>query len=307
MSLRIIFLGTAGSVPTQKRSLPAVIIQRKGEQIMFDCGEGVQRQMIRAKVGFHKKMKVFISHMHGDHVLGLPGLLQTMALLDREKKLDVYGPSGIKRFLEDVRETVQFVLTFPVEIHEIYEAGVVCEEQEYTVQAAWANHVIPNLAYAFVEKPRPGKFYPEKAKALGVPEGPLWSRLQHGRKVKLPDGRVVKPEDVTGVPRTGRKIIYTGDTRPFKDFVKFAANADLLIHDATLDEALAERAEEDGHSTPSQAARNAKKAKVKRLILTHISARYKDTSTLLKHARKIFRNTQVAEDFMQIEMPLLNS
>jgi ribonuclease Z len=307
MSLRIIFLGTAGSVPTQKRSLPAIIIQRKGEQIMFDCGEGVQRQMIRAKAGFHKKMKIFISHMHGDHVLGLPGLLQTMALLDREKKLDVYGPSGIKRFLEDVRETVQFVLTFPVEIHEIYEAGVVCEEQEYTVQAAWANHVIPNLAYAFVEKPRPGKFYPEKAKALGIKEGPLWSRLQHGRRVKLPDGRVVKPEDVTGAPRTGRKIVYTGDTRPFKGFVKFAANADLLIHDATLDEALTERAEEDGHSTPSQAARNAKKAKAKRLILTHISARYEDTSTLLKQARKIFWNTQVAEDFMQIEMPLLDS
>jgi ribonuclease Z len=307
MSLRIIFLGTAGSVPTQKRSLPAVIIQRKGEQIMFDCGEGTQRQMTRAKAGFHKKTKIFISHMHGDHVLGLPGLLQTMALLDRDKKLDVYGPPGIKRFLEDVRETVQFVLTFPVEIHEIYEAGVVCEEQEYSVQAAWANHVIPNLAYAFIEKPRPGRFYPEKAKALGIPEGPLWSKLQHGHNVKLPGGRVVKPEDVTGVPRTGRKIVYTGDTRPFRGFVKFAVNADLLIHDATLDEELAERAEEDGHSTPSQAARDAKKARVKRLILTHISARYEDTSTLLKQAQKIFRNTQVAEDFMQIEMTLLNS
>jgi len=262
--------------------------------------------MIRAKTGFHKKMKVFISHMHGDHVLGLPGLLQTMALLDREKKLDVYGPPGIKHFLKDIRQTVQFVLTFPVEVHEIYEEGIVCEEQEYTVQAVWANHVIPNLAYAFVEKPRPGRFYPEKAKALGVPEGPLWSKLQHGRKVKLSNDRVVKPEDVTGVPRAGRKIVYTGDTRPFRGFVKFAANADLLIHDATLDEALTERAGEDGHSTPSQAARNAKKAKVKRLILTHISARYKDTGTLLKQARKIFRNTQVAEDFMQIEMPLLN-
>jgi ribonuclease Z len=306
MSLRIIFLGTAGSVPTQKRGLPAIIVQRKGEQIMFDCGEGVQRQMIRAKTSFHKKMKVFISHMHGDHVLGLPGLLQTMALLDREKKLDVYGPPGIKRFLEDVRETVQFVLTFPIEIHEIIEAGVVCKEQEYAVQAVWTNHVIPNLTYALVEEPRPGKFYPEKAKVLGVSEGPLWSRLQHGHKVTLPDGRVVKPEEVTGVPRTGRKIVYTGDTRPFKGFVKLAANADVLIHDATFDEELTERAEEDGHSTPSQAARNAKKAKVKRLILTHISARYEDTSGLLKQAQKIFRNTQVAEDFMQIEMPLLN-
>ena len=307
MSLRVIFLGTAGSVPTIKRSLPAILIQRKGEQIMFDCGEGVQRQMIKAKVGFHRKMKVFITHMHGDHVLGLPGLLQTMALLDREKKLDVYGPPGIKRFLEDIRETVQFVLTFPMEIHEIHEAGVVCEEQEYAVQAVWANHVIPSLAYALVEKPRPGKFHPEKAKVLGVPEGPLWSKLQHGHKAKLQDGRVVKPEDVTGPLRTGRKIVYSGDTRPFKGFVKFAAGADLLIHDATLDDELAERAEEDGHSTPDQAAKHAKKAKVKQLILTHISARYDDTSILLEQAQKIFKNTQVAEDFMKIEIPLLDS
>jgi len=304
MSLRVIFLGTGGSVPTPKRSLPATLIQRKGEQIMFDCGEGVQRQMVRGKAGFHKKMKVFITHMHGDHVLGLPGLMQTMALLDREKKLDVYGPSGIKRFLEGIRETVQFALTFPIAIHEIYETGVVCEEQEYVIQAVWANHVIPSLAYAFMEKPRPGKFYPAKAKALGVPEGPLWSKLQHGHKIKLPDGRVVKSEDVTGLPRPGRKIVYTGDTRPFKGLVKFAADADLLIHDATLDDELAERAEEDGHSTPEQAAKIAKKAQVKQLILTHVSARYDDTSILIKQAKKIFKNTQVAEDFMKIEIPL---
>jgi len=307
MSLRVVFLGTAGSVPTPKRSLPAILIQRKGEQIMFDCGEGVQRQMIKAKAGFHRKMKVFITHMHGDHVLGLPGLLQTMALLDRERKLDVYGPPGIKRFLEDIRETVQFVLTFPVEIHEIHEAGVVCEEQEYAVQAVWANHVIPSLAYALVEKPRPGKFHPEKAKVLGIPEGPLWSKLQHGHKAKLQDGRVVKPEDVTGPLRTGRKIVYSGDTRSFKGFVKFAAGADLLIHDTTLDDELAEKAEEDGHSTPDQAAKHAKKAKVKQLILTHVSARYEDTSILLEQAQKIFKNTQVAEDFMKIEIPLLDS
>jgi len=307
MSLRVIFLGTAGSVPTPKRSLPAILIQRKGEQIMFDCGEGVQRQMIKAKAGFHRKMKIFVTHMHGDHVLGLPGLLQTMALLDRKSRLEVYGPLGIKRFIEDIKETVQFVLTFPVEIHEIYEAGVVHKEEEYCVHAVWANHVVPSLAYAFTEKLRPGKFYPEKAKALSVPEGPLWSKLQRRHKVKLPDGRVIKPEDVTGSPRPGRKIVYTGDTRPFKGFTKFAAGADLLVHDATFDDALAERAEEDGHSTPGQAAKNAKKAKVKRLILTHISARYDDTGILLKQAKKVFKNTLVAEDFMKIDIPLLDS
>lgn len=307
MSLQVIFLGTAGSVPTLKRSLPAILMKREGEQVMFDCGEGVQRQMIKAKTGFHRKMKIFITHMHGDHVLGLPGLMQTMALLDRERKLQVYGPPGIKRFVEAIRETVQFALTFPVEIHEIEKVGIACDEEEYAIEAVWANHVIPSLAYALVEKPRPGKFYPEKAKALGVPEGSLWSELQHGRKVKLPDGRVIKPEEVVGPPRPGRKIVYTGDTRPFKDFVKFAAGADLLIHDSTLDDELIERAEEDGHSTSGQAAEHAKKAEAKQLILTHISARYDDTSILLGQARKLFRNTKVAEDFMKIEIPLLDS
>jgi ribonuclease Z len=307
MSLRVIFLGTAGSVPTPNRGLPAILLQREGEQLMFDCGEGVQRQMIKAKGGFHKKMKVFITHMHGDHVLGLPGLLQTMSLLDRQRKLDVYGPTGIRQFLEDIRDTVQFVLTFPIEIHEIEATGTICDEEEYTVQAVWANHVIPSLAYAFVEKPRAGRFHPEKAKALGIPEGPLWSRLQRGIKVKLPDGRIVKPEQVVGSLRSGRKIVYTGDTRPFRSLVKFATGADLLVHDATLDDELIERAEEDGHSTPSQAARIAKKARVKRLVLTHISARYVDTAKLLRRAKKVFRNATIAEDFMEVEIPLLEA
>lgn len=306
MSLRVIFLGTAGSIPTLKRSLPAILIQREGEQILFDCGESVQRQIMHVKIGFNRLTKVFVSHMHGDHVLGLPGLLQTMALLNRERKLDVYGPPGITSFVKAIKENVQFALTFPVEVYEVEKGGIICREEEYTVQAVWADHVIPSLAYALVENPRPGKFYPEKAEALGVPEGPLWSKLQHGHKVRLSDGQIVRPKDVTGLPRPGRKIVYTGDTRPFKELVKFASNADLLIHDATLDDSLAEKAEEDGHSTPSQAAENAKKAKVKQLILTHISARYEDAKILLEQARKIFRNTRVAKDFMSIEIPLKN-
>jgi len=306
MNLKVIFLGTAGSVPTSRRSLPAILVKRKGEQLLFDCGEGVQRQMVMAGASFHKATKVFITHMHGDHVLGLPGLMQTMALHGREKPLEVYGLSEIKRFIECVRKTVQFGLTFSIEAHEICEAGVVCETPEYTVQAVWANHVTPSLAYALVEKPRPGKFYPERAKALGVPEGPLWGQLQRGKPVKLPDGRTVKPEDVLGPPRRGRKIVYTGDTRPFEGLAEFAADADLLIHDATLGDELAERAYEDGHSTPSQAAETAKKARVKRLVLTHISARYEDAAPLLKQARKIFKNTIVAEDLLSVEVPLLD-
>jgi ribonuclease Z len=307
MSLRVTFLGTGGSVPTPSRSLPAILIQRKGEQIMLDCGEGVQRQMIKAGGGFHRKMKIFVTHMHGDHVLGLPGLMQTMALFDRERKLDVYGPPGIKEFLECIKKTVQFALTFQIEIHEIEEEGIVCEEAEYIIQAAWANHVIPSLAYALVEKPRPGRFHPEKAKNLGIPEGPLWSKLQQGHEVRIQAGRIVKPDEVVGKVRKARKIVYTGDTKPFKNLVKLAAGASLLIHDATLDDDLAERAAEDGHSTPSQAARDARKAKVEQLILTHVSARYGDVNKLLDQAKKIFRNTQVAEDFMKLEIPFSDS
>ena len=305
--MRVIFLGTAGSVPTQERSLPAVLIKRQNEQLMFDCGEGVQRQMIKAKVGFHKKTKIFISHMHGDHVLGLPGLLQTMALMERQNKIEIYGPQGVKQFLECVRETLQFGLTFPVEIHEIYKAGAVCEEKEYIVEAAKSNHVITSLAYAFLEKPRPGKFYPEKARALSVPEGELWSKLQHGDTVKLPNRQVVSPADVMGSPRQGRKIVYTGDTRPIKGFAKFAADADLVIHEATFDDTLTEKAAEDGHSTPSQASEAALKAKAKKLVLTHISARYTDPRLLLEQAQKVFKNTVVAEDFMEFELPLPDS
>jgi ribonuclease Z len=304
MSLRVVFLGTGGAIPTSERSLPALLLHRGRELLMFDCGEGVQRQMVKAKVGFHRVSKVFVSHLHGDHVLGLPGLLQTMALMDRKAKLTVYGPEGVKAFLECVRETLQFGLTFPVEIHEVLGAGVVCDEAEYGVEVAWSNHVTPGFAYAFVEKPRSGKFYPDKAKALGVPEGELWSRLQHGDAIKLSTGRTVKPEDVLGPARRGRKIVYSGDTRPFRGFARFAAGADLVVHDATFDDSLSDKAELDGHSTPCQAALQAKKAKAKRLVLTHVSARYVDAGLLLEQARKVFGNTLVAEDFMVLELPL---
>jgi ribonuclease Z len=305
--MHVIFLGTAGSVPTPERNLPAVLVKRGNEQLMFDCGEGVQRQMIRAKIGFHRKMKIFVSHMHGDHVLGLPGLLQTMALMDRQRKLEVYGPEGIKQFLECLKASLKFGLTFPVEIHEVYDAGVICEEKDYTVEATESNHVVLGLAYAFVEKTRPGKFYPEKARISCVPEGKLWSKLQHGDEIKLPNGRVIRPDEVLGSSRKGRKIVYTGDTRPFLSFASFAAGADLVIHDSTFDDALGEKAEVDGHSTPSQAGLQAKKAKAKKLVLTHISARYSDGQLLLEQARRVFENVWLAEDFMDLELPLLDS
>lgn len=304
MSIRVVFLGTAGAIPTAQRSLPAVLLQRGNERFLFDCGEAVQRQMIRAKTGFHKKLKILLTHMHGDHVLGLPGLLQTMALMDRQKPVDVYGPAGTAHFLQCLQESLQFGLTYPVEIHEIADAGLVCDEEEYTIIAERSNHVVPSFAYAFVEKPRPGRFYPEKAKALGVRQGQAWSKLQHGQTLTLKNGKTIKPEDVTGPQRKGRKIVYTGDTRPFREFAAFAADADLVIHEATFDDALVEKAELDGHSTPSQAAEAAKQANAKSLVLTHISARYSESQLLLGQAKKVFANTQVAEDFLELELLL---
>lgn len=304
MSIRIVFLGTGAAVPTAQRSLPAVLLQRANEQILFDCGEAAQRQMILAKAGLHKKLGIFITHMHGDHVLGLPGLLQTMALMDRQKPVDAYGPVGLEHFLKCLQETLQFQLTFPVNIHEITRAGVVCDEAEYTVGAEPSNHAVTSFSYAFVEKPRAGKFHPDKAKALGVPVGDAWSSLQHGKEYVFPNGAVIKPEDVTDPPRKGRKVVYTGDTRPFEGFALFAADADLVIHEATFDDTLAEKAQIDGHSTPSQAALEAKAANAKSLVLTHISARYSDITLLVEQAKKIFPITIVAHDFLELELPL---
>ena len=301
--MQITFLGTGGSIPTAQRGLSAVAIKRKNELLLFDCGEGTQRQMIQAGVGFHRKAKVFVTHMHGDHVLGLPGLLQTMSLLGRTNKLEIYGPTGIKDFVEAINQTVRFTLTFPVKVTEI-DAGMVCEEKEYTVTAVQSGHMTPSLAYALTEKPRPGRFHTETAKKLGVPEGPLWSKLQFGESVKLPDGRIVEPETVLGAFRPGRKIVYTGDTGPSEKVAKLAEYADLLIHESTLEDEMKDRAVEDGHSTPSMAAETANKACVKRLVLTHISARYKDANLLLQQAKKIFANTELAEDFLRLELLL---
>jgi ribonuclease Z len=306
VSLQVVFLGTGGSVPTVERSLPAIALRRKGELILFDCGEGVQRQMVKAHMGLNKRMKVFITHMHGDHVLGLPGLIQTMSLLDRTKALEIYGPVGLEDFIEAIEKTVRFTLAFPLEVAEVQREGLICEEAEYEVYSAWTDHSAPGVAYGFVEKPRPGRFYPDKAKALGIPEGNLWGKLQHGERIKM-KGKTLGPENVIGPPRPGRKVVYTGDSRPSKGLMKLAEKADLLIHDCTFDDNLAERAEEDGHSTPSQAAQSAKKAGARRLILTHISARYKTTDLLLKQARRVFRNVNVAEDFMEISLPLPRS
>ena len=300
----IIFLGTSGSVPTTDRSLPSIALRRKGEIILFDCGEGTQRQIINAKIGFKRRMKIFITHMHGDHLFGLPGLLQTMSLMDRRDTLKIYGPKGISAFIKALELTAYLHLPFRLEVHDIEAGGVVCEEEEYEIHACPTRHSVPGFAYAFIEKPRPGRFYPEKALALGVPKGSLWSQLQMGKCVKLPDGRVIEPRMVLGPPRPGRKVVYSGDTRPLKEMIELASGADVLIHEATLGDELKERAEVEGHSTPSEAAEVALKAGVKMLILTHLSARYRDVTPILNQALQVFPNVQVAYDLMRIKVPL---
>jgi ribonuclease Z len=271
---------------------------------MFDCGENVQHQMMGAKVSFHRKMKIFISHLHGDHVLGLPGLLQTMALMERKEPLQVYGPVGLGAFLKCTAETLHFGVNYPLEIYEITGEGSIVEEGEYHVTAVKSNHAVEGYCFAFTEHPRPGRFYPDKAKALGIPQGELWSKLQSGKEVTGPNGNVVKPTDVMGPLRAGRKIVYTGDTKPFDAFADFAKDADMVIHDCTFDDSLTQKADVDGHSTPTQAANQAKAANAKQLVLAHISARYSDASPLLEQARKVFPNTVLAEDYLELELPL---
>jgi len=288
-------------MPSLKRCLPSIALNYEGEVILFDCGEGTQRQMMQGKIGFSKNMKIFITHLHGDHVLGIPGLLQTMSLLDRRTRLEVFGPKGIFNFIDSARTYLRFGLRFPVEISEVGE-GVICNSKKYRIIARWAEHAVPNLAYAFVEKDKPGKFYPKKAVKLDVPKGPLWHRLQHGRRVRLKDGRVVESRDVVGSPKPGIKIVYSGDTSPCKSVLKMARNADLLIHECTLDDSLVSNAEVEQHSTPTQVGNLAKKADVEKLILTHISTRYRDASILVNQAKKVFGNTQVAKDLLSIEL-----
>lgn len=294
-------LGTSASIPTPKRGLPAIAIQRKAELILFDFGEGAQRNLLATHLGIDRKTKIFTTHLHGDHVLGIPGLIQTMSLLGRKKALAIYGPKGIQDFIDSILRTVRYTLTFPISVSEV-EEGIVCKEPEYEVHAVWGKHGIPNLAYALIERERPGRFNPERARALRVPVA-LWRELHYGESVKLSTGRVVQSKEVVGSPRPGRKIAYSGDTRPVKNVEKLAERADLLIHDATFAQKLAEKAVADGHSTAREAAEVAEKAKVKQLVLTHISPRYEDPSILLREARKVFRKVQAAEDLMAFEIP----
>jgi ribonuclease Z len=302
--LQILFLGTGGSVPTVERGSPCIALREDGELIFLDCGEGTQRQLAFTNLRYGRLSKILITHLHGDHVLGLGGLLQTLSLSGRKKVLHIFGPPGTSRFLEALRGTLHFMSSFETIVSEIQSAGRVFETNRYSIEVCRADHEnVFSIAYSIEEKQRPGEFFPEKARKLGVPEGPLWRKLQYGELVRLADGTEIHPGMVVGPNRPGRKIVYTGDTKPSKEIVSMSHNADVLIHDSTYDDSLTDKAAEYGHSTASQAAEVAKEANAKLLILTHISNRYRNEETLIEQAKSIFKNTIVARDFMSIAVP----
>ncbi len=303
--IRVIVLGSGAAIPTKSRNCASVAIQYDGEILLFDCGEGTQRQLIKAGKSIMKITKIFITHLHGDHIFGIPGLFHSMSLMHREKPIDVYGPKGIQKFIDFITSEENFFhKTFDINVHEIEgEKAIVCETDMYRVEALKVDHSVPTYAYAFIERDRPGKFLVSKAIALGIPRGRLWGKLQRGKIVKLPDGRVITPDMVLGPPRKGKKVVYTGDTRFTESLIDFAKEADLLIHDSTFDESLSEKAREYFHSTCTEAAEIAKRANVKKLMLIHVSNRYeKNPELLVDQARKIFENTILAKDLMVIEL-----
>jgi ribonuclease Z len=302
--LSVTFLGTGAATPTVDRNVAALAVQREGETILFDCGEGTQRQMMRYGVGF-SFTEVFFTHFHADHMLGITGLLRTMGLQDRSEPVTLYGPRGAQRILGAAMSLGIERNKFPVEVVEL-RAGDRLRRDEYDIVVFETEHRADTVGYALAEHTRLGRFHPERARELGVPEGPLWGRLHKGETVTLDDGRTVSPPDLVGAPRRGRTLVYSGDTRPHLALLEAARGADLLIHEATFGGDESDRAVETGHSTAAEAARVALEAGVRRLVLTHISPRYtRDAPELLAEARAVFPDTAIARDGMTVEVPFV--
>lgn len=301
--LNVTFLGTAGSLPTPERNPSAILINREGEMLLFDCGEGTQRQMMRVRTGMIRLNHIFLTHLHADHILGIPGLLETMAFQGREKPLIIAGPTHTFHLVETFKTVCYFSRDFEVQAVEL-KPGDVLRMDGYQVEALETRHSVPSLGYCLKEDLRLGRFNRDAAMDLGIPPGPLFGRLQHGQSVEV-DGKMIQPDQVMGPPRPGRKIVYTGDTRPCRTVEVASHGADLLIHDCALADDMADWAKETKHSTAGEAAQVAKCANVRKLVLTHISSRYsEDTSPLLRDARSIFERTMVAEDLMTLEIQL---
>jgi len=303
VSLSLRFLGTSASRPTVERGVSSIAVVREGETFLFDCGEGTQRQMMRYAVGFSMR-DIFFSHMHVDHMLGVVGLMRTMALQGREDPLRLWGPPGSTKVLRRAETLGADRVGFPVEYQEL-SPGEAVRRNGYAIVAYAADHLrTPALGFALVEDIRLGRFNPDRARELGIPEGPLWGRLHRGLRVTLDDGREIDAEQLVGPTRPGRKVIITGDTRPCDATAEASVGADLLVHEATFCDEDAARAAETGHSTAREAAHIAARAGVRKLVLTHISARYsRDSSDLEREAREVFQPTQIARDGTEVEIP----
>jgi len=287
-------------MPTAQRSASATLVRRGGDRLLVDCGEGTQRQLLRSDVGLVDLPEVLLTHLHADHYLGLPGMLKTFALRGREAPLTIYGPGGLRPLLTTLRR-VFGRLTYPVEAIEL-EPGDALQRDDFTVGTFRVEHGVPALGYSLVEEARPGRFDVEAADSLGVPDGPARGALQHGEEVSLEDGRVVRPAQVVGESRAGRRIALTGDTAPAGSVVDAVAGFDVLVHEATFCADERERARETGHTTAGEAALVAREAGVRLLALTHISSRYGGRD-VEEEARELFPDTVVPRDFDVIEVP----
>lgn len=298
--MKVVFLGTGGSWPTKQRNVMSIALQFGSEVILFDCGEGTQRQMTHTSISFMKIKRIFITHFHADHFLGIPGLLQTMNLNDREEELHIYGPPGTIELVKQLLSLGYFRPAFEVYAHDLGPEDIV-KGEGYSVIPVKVCHNIPAYGYVFQEDDRPGRFNKPKALELGIPEGPLFGRLQRGESVEV-NGRKFTPEMVLGPPRKGLKIVYSGDTAPCDSVVRAAEGADLLIHEATMDENMGEKARKYGHSTAKEAGEIARRAGVSRLAIVHVSPRYESISEILVQAKEAFENTIVPDDFTELEL-----
>ena len=306
--LSVTFLGTSAARPTVERNVSALALVREGETLLFECGEGTQRQMMRFGVSF-ALTEIFFTHFHADHFLGVIGLIRTLGLQARAEPMRLYGPKGAKKLLEQALQLGVERVPFPVEIVEVKPGMVLGDEGRetrdgYDISVFATEHGGGSVGYALREHERRGKFDVDKARAAGIPEGPLWGKLSKGETVQLSDGRTVGPEGIVGDKRPGRLVVFTGDTRPCAAVVDAAQGADLLIHEATFGEEEKDRAKETGHSTAREAAQVALAARAKRLILSHVSARYSiSAEELVKEARDVFKETAVAKDGMTVDVP----
>ena len=302
MSLSIRILGTSAARPTVERNVSALAIHREGETMLFDCGEGTQRQMMRYRVSFAID-DIFFTHFHDDHILGLVGLLRTMGLEGRTNGIRLWGPRGASRALKRLESISGERLPFPVEINEL-ASGEPIKRKGFAIVPFDVQHRTTSIGYALVEEERRGRFNPDLARELGIPEGPMWGRIHKGEPITLDDGRVIEPSTLVGPTRSGRKVVLTGDTRPCEQTVSMATDADLLIHESTFLHEDAARAVETGHSTAREAAQVALAARAQKLVLTHFSARYsRDTTDLEREAKMVFAETVAARDGMEIEVP----